>query len=191
MSYLPFGVDSTFYAPQPYPQQPLVFSAGGDRDRDPETLFAALAQIVQSRPDVEVVVQSRSELAPPPGVRKVPYLSHVELKDMYAKSSVVLIATQPNEHASGMTVSLESMATARPVVMTKTPGIDDYIVDGVTGSLVQAGDSRAMAAASLRLLSDTSGARDVGIKGRVRVEERFTSALMAAKLSSIMNGEVS
>lgn len=178
VSFFRFGVDADFFTARPPAPRPLVVSVGGDRDRDPATLFAALERVVAARPDVEVVVQTTSDLTPPPGVTTVPHLSHVELRDLYARASVVAIATRPNLHVSGMTVSLESMATARPVVLTGTPGAEDYVVDGETGLLVPPRTPEVLAARVLELLADPDAAAALGRRARAAVEELFTSEHM-------------
>jgi len=183
VSFFTFGVDAEFFTPRPPAARPLVVSVGGDRDRDPRTLFAALARVREVRPDVEAVVQSASDLAPPPGVTKVPRLSHRELRDLYARASVVAVATRPNLHVSGMTVGLESMATARPVVLTATPGADDYFEDGVTAALVPPSDPRALADRLLTLLDDPVTAADLGRRARAEVERRLTSAHMVEQMA--------
>ncbi len=111
---VPFGIDHEFFGAQPPAARPRIVSAGNDRDRDPATLYAALALVLAARPGVDVVVQSPSALPPPEGVRLVRRLPHTELRDLYATASVVVTATRPNLHASGMTVALEALATARP-----------------------------------------------------------------------------
>jgi glycosyltransferase involved in cell wall biosynthesis len=163
-----------------------VLSVGGDRDRDPATLFAALERVHAERPDVELVVQTASDLAPPAGVTTVPHVSHRELADLYARASVVAVATRDNLHASGMTVSLEAMATGRPVVMTRTPGIEDYVADGRTGLLAPVGDPGALAAHVLRLLADEHEARAFGAAGRAAVEQRLTTRHLAASLAEFV-----
>ncbi len=59
-------------------------SVGGDRDRDTATLYAALEHVHGARPDVELVVQTASELDPPAGVTTVAHLPHVALRELYA-----------------------------------------------------------------------------------------------------------
>ncbi len=110
--YLRFGVDTEFWGEQEFPERPMLFSAGGDRDRDPATLLRAIEIVRRTRPDVDVLVQSRTTLSPPDGVKIVPYLTHAQLRAAYGRASVVAIATRPNLHASGMTVSLEQCRLA-------------------------------------------------------------------------------
>jgi glycosyltransferase involved in cell wall biosynthesis len=183
VSFFTFGIDDVFFRPAPYPDRPLVMSVGVDRDRDPATLFAALAEVHRLRPDVEILVQTRSGAEPPPGVAKVPAMTHVELRDLYERASVVVVATRPNLHVSGMTVSLESMAMARPVVLTRTPGAEDYIEDGTTGLFASVGDPGSVADRILDLLAAPEEAKVLGARARAEVEARLTSAHMVRGLS--------
>ncbi|MDN3497566.1 glycosyltransferase, partial [Planococcus sp. APC 4015] len=186
--YVRFGIDPRFFAVRPSPTAPRVVSVGGDRDRDAQTLFAALAIVHAQRPDAELVVQTASDLTPPPGIRTIRHLPHTELRDLYASASVVAIATRENLHVSGMTVSLEAMATGRPVAITRTPGMDDYVADGETGLLSAPADPEALAANVLALLDDPARAEAMGAAGRRSVEERFTSELMSRAIFDIVTG---
>jgi glycosyltransferase involved in cell wall biosynthesis len=183
VDFVRFGIDHEFWSLQPYPETPLVFSVGGDRDRDTRTLFESLDLVASTRPDVEIVVQTSSSLAAPSSVTKLDHLTHGELRAMYARASVVSIATHYNLHASGMTVSLEAMATGRPVVMSDAPGIDDYVRDGDTGILTPIGDAPAMAKAIVGLLDDPAGAAAMGLRGRRAVETHHTTDQMASQIS--------
>lgn len=184
VSFFTFGVDADFFAAQPPADAPLVVSVGGDRDRDPATLFAALARVHEARPDVEIVVQSASDVPPPAGVTKIPRLSHVELRSLYARASVVAVATRPNLHMSGLTVSLESMATARPVVLTRTPGVEDYVDDGGNARLVPTGAPESLADRVVELLDDPAEARALGLRARAEIEARLTSAHLVDNMAA-------
>jgi glycosyltransferase involved in cell wall biosynthesis len=69
---------------------------------------------------------------------------------------------------------LEYMAAERPVVATAVGGASEAIVEGVTGYLVESGDDEAMANRILSLLKDPNRARSMGIRGRERVQEKFS-----------------
>ena len=186
VSFLPFGIDIDFYPAQVYPQDPLVLSAGGDRDRDTASLFEAFRLVKRAMPAARTVVQTGSNIPPPIGVEVVPRLAHAELRALYGMASVVAVATRPNIHASGMTVALEAMATARPVVITGTPGIEDYVQDGRTGRLVPPNDPERMAESILDILSSRVEAEKLGLNGRARVEREHTTELMAQRLAKII-----
>lgn len=186
--HLPFGVDTEFYAPSAYPEQPLVASIGGDRDRDPETLYAALELVLRARPDVRVVVGSKSPLPVPAGVERREFIPHDEVRRLFARASVVAIATRPNWHVSGMTVALEAGACARPVVTCATAGMDDYVVPGKTGELVPPQDPEATAAAILGLLDDRDRAARMGRAAREHVVAQHSTSVMCEALRAIALG---
>lgn len=186
VAFIPFGVDETFWRARPYPEVPLIVSVGGDRDRDAAVLYEALSLVRASLPRVEIVVQSASPVPPPPGVSRVEHFTHVELQALYARASVVAVATKPNLHASGLTVSLESMATGRPVVINDAPGLRDYVIDGETGWLTPMSDPRAMSERILAVLADPTEAAALGQRARTAVEERFTTKHLARGLTDFM-----
>ncbi len=72
----------------------------------------------------------------------------------------------------GLTVT-EAMWKARPVVASRVGGIQDQIVDGRDGLLIDPHDLDALAAATTRLLDDRALAEQLGTAARVRVQEYF------------------
>jgi trehalose synthase len=75
----------------------------------------------------------------------------------------------------GLTVA-EAMWKARPVVASRIGGIQDQIVDGETGLLLDdPHDLAAYGAAVTGLLADQAAAERMGQRGRERVRDRFLS----------------
>lgn len=70
-------------------------------------------------------------------------------------------------------VPLEAMACKVPVVVTKVGGLQNTVVDGVTGIHVPPKDPAALAEAMRRLLDDTDMVRTFGEAGRRRVEQGY------------------
>lgn len=178
VSFVRFGIDTDFYAPAPYPDRPLVVSAGGDRDRDIETLFAALELVHRAVPEADILVQSRTSAPPPSGVKVFTSLPHTKLRDLYRKMSVMVVATRPNLHVSGMTVALEAQATSRPCVITDSPGMQDYVDPGGHG-LAVGRTPAAIAEAVVALLRDPSRAEALGLLGLARVRTAHTQQSMS------------
>ncbi|HEY5820872.1 MAG TPA: glycosyltransferase family 4 protein [Propionibacteriaceae bacterium] len=187
--FLRFGVDPDFYFSRPYPSVPHVVSVGGDRDRDPKTLYAALEIVHAARPDAKITVQSKADLPAPAGVEKFERLPHVEVSELLGTASVVALATRANLHASGMTVGLEAQSVGRPVVVCDTPGMRDYFVDDVTGALVPVADPERMAAEIIALLDDPARAEQLGRAGREHVLAHHTTTTMGAELAEIAAGQ--
>jgi hypothetical protein len=187
VDYVRFGVDTDFYSYAPYPTTPMLLSVGGDRDRDAALLFGALEHVRRTMPHVSILVQTKSSLTPPAGVTVVSQLSHLQLRSAYENASVVLLATKPNLHVSGMTVSLEAMATGRPVVITETPGMSDYISHETTGLMVGRHTAEELGAAALSLLADHALAEAMGVSARRWVEDNFTVGHLARRLADVMS----
>jgi glycosyltransferase involved in cell wall biosynthesis len=186
LKYFSFGIDQEFFAPRPFPSRPMVLSVGNDRDRDPVTLLSALEEVHRLRPEADLVVQSTSSHTFPDGVRKLDRVPHAELRNLYARSSVVATATKPNLHMSGLTVSLEAMSMARPVVKTDTAGSDDYFGEGRGVVLVPPSDASALAKSIIELLDDPRRAERMGVEGRSTVEERFTTRHLAKSIAEFV-----
>ncbi len=83
-------------------------------------------------------------------------------------------------------VQLEAMACGRPVVNTQldsgVPFVSRHEESGLT---VPPEDPRALAAAINRLLADEAWRRELGARGRARVESEFTKEKMAASTLAI------
>ncbi len=81
--------------------------------------------------------------------------------------------------AEGTPVTLlEAMACRLPVVSTAVGGIPELIQDGVTGTLVPASDTAAMAAALARYAGDPGLAARHGFAARERIEAHNSVAAM-------------
>jgi sugar transferase (PEP-CTERM/EpsH1 system associated) len=73
---------------------------------------------------------------------------------------------------------LEAMATGLPVIATAVGGNPDLVQPGVTGSLVPAGDPKALAAAMAAVLSDDAQRQHMGRAARARAEREFSLEAM-------------
>jgi glycosyltransferase involved in cell wall biosynthesis len=88
--------------------------------------------------------------------------------------------------SEGLSIAiLEAMAAAKPVVTTAVGGNPELVLDGETGLLVESADSRRLAAALTRVLTDPPEARRLGENGQRRVMSRFTRAAMVRAYEAI------
>ena len=88
-------------------------------------------------------------------------------------------------HVSGMTVSLEAMSTGRPVVITQTSGMDDYVHDGI-GRLVKPSNHAALADNVLELLGSPDAAETLGKLAQENVQANHTSDAMARQITQFI-----
>jgi glycosyltransferase involved in cell wall biosynthesis len=80
-------------------------------------------------------------------------------------------------------VVLEAMAMAKPLVVTDSPAMRDYVTPDVEGVLVPPGDPAAVAAAIDDLLADDARRQRLGRAGREAVERRFNQEEMWAQIA--------
>jgi glycosyltransferase involved in cell wall biosynthesis len=83
------------------------------------------------------------------------------------------------------TVLLEAMAAGLPVVASDVGGIPEIVEPGETGVLVPAGDASRLAAAIQDLLSDRRRARDMGDRGRLVAEQKFSTEAWIDRLVAV------
>jgi phosphatidylinositol alpha-1,6-mannosyltransferase len=83
-------------------------------------------------------------------------------------------------------VYLEAMALGKPVIGGAHGGAPEVIRDGVTGYLVQHGDAVQLATCIETLLADPVHAREMGARGRKRVERDFRFNVFAKSLKKII-----
>jgi glycosyltransferase involved in cell wall biosynthesis len=98
-----------------------------------------------------------------------------DLGSLWSRASVFWA---PSLLGGGVCATLEAMAAGRPVVGTRVPGLNEIIVDSVTGYLVKPGDKAGLARQTRLLLDNPDLAAAMGEAGRRRVAEHFTAARM-------------
>lgn len=85
----------------------------------------------------------------------------------------VFVLMAPGSEGSCRAV-LEAMAVGKPVVATRTGALQDIVLDGETGLLIEPQAGMALAHAISRLLRASEQARRMGLLGRQRVEHAFS-----------------
>ena len=83
-------------------------------------------------------------------------------------------------------VLLEAMQHRLACISTREAGIPDIIEQGKTGLLVPRKDGRALADAVETLAADRELCRRMGLEGRKRYEERFTSEAFGKRLGQFL-----
>ncbi len=95
------------------------------------------------------------------------------------------VAVLPSyEEGLGLTL-IEAMFCGAPVVGTRSGGISDVIADGETGALVPPGDTKALAQALERVLTDPAYARRLARAGQAYVRRHYDPDASVNKTFSI------
>lgn len=115
-----------------------------------------------------------------------------ELLSYYNACDVFVMPSKtepPNVEGFGI-VFLEANACGKPVIGSYSGGIPSAVVEGETGLLVEEQNPEALAAAIEKLLADPALAKELGTKGRRRVEQTANWEASAAKLREYISREV-
>jgi trehalose synthase len=126
----------------------------------------------------EAVVGAWREL--PEGDRGRIHLASLPMVDIDENAAIVnalqrhaaIVAQKSLKEGFGLTVT-EAMWKARPVVASRIGGIQDQIVDGEHGLLVDPHDLAAFGGAVGRLLDDRGFAERLGANARARVTDKY------------------
>lgn len=95
--------------------------------------------------------------------------SPVELRDLYARSRMVVIPVLASDSDNGVTAVAEAMAMGRAVIATATEGRAEILREGVNCVLVKPGDPVALREAIVELWNDPDRCARLGAAGRESV----------------------
>ena len=105
--------------------------------------------------------------------------------ELYRRAKIVVVPSILNE--SFGIVALEAMAAGRPVIASRVGGLEDVVVNGETGILVEPGSEEQLAEAIELLLSDEPYRRRLGANARRVVEERYSWDVVLDRIVDVYN----
>lgn len=195
---VPLGVDTDLFAPPSAPRVPgrIVCVASADAPlKGVPVLLEAVAKLRTER-DVELVLVSKlapggatarliDDLAIGDVVRTVSGIDDDELAGLLASAE---IAAVPSLYEGFSLPAVEAMACGTPLVASRAGAIPEVVGDG--GILVPPGDAQQLAAALAQLFDDPQRRAALGRTARVRVEERFGWAAVAARTARIYEAAI-
>ncbi|MBI3782473.1 MAG: glycosyltransferase [Deltaproteobacteria bacterium] len=176
----PFALDPAQF---PYEQAAsageLIVSAGHHL-RDLDTFLAAATRLGSAVRTIDLF--SKGEPRVPPNVRFQGTVATSVFCEAVSRSrfTIVPLLEEPN-NAAGVTAVATSFIYGRPVVATATTATRDYVVEGVNGLLVPAGDAEALAEAIERLDTDASLLEQLAV-GAERAGAQLTTESWARAL---------
>jgi glycosyltransferase involved in cell wall biosynthesis len=95
-------------------------------------------------------------------------------------------------YAEGLPMAaLEAMSWGRAIIVSRVGDVEDLVVDGSSGLLVDSGDIEALASALRKVISNRSWAEDAGHLGFQLVSERFNEADVISSLCEVYMDVVS
>jgi len=205
---LPWGLDPNFETklmglsgvsvPPEFPKGRVILTVGrwlaAERYKGMDTLIKALPRLLLRWPEVQLAMVGEGDdkewlvdIARHSGVQKhVHFLSGLtygQLSACYAASEIFAL---PSRGEGFGFVYLEAMARGKPVIGGAHGGAPEVIRDGVTGYLVQHGETEQLATSIDTLLSNPELAKKMGAQGKERVEKEFRFSVFAKGFKKIL-----
>jgi len=196
VAHIDFHADTAFFKPLGSVEEstPTVGAAGLEW-RDYPTLIAA----AETMPDVEFRFGAASpwskhvdetQKRPLPSNVDTRRYGYDELRTLYARSFAVAVPLYDNDFQAGITSLLEAMAMGKAVVVTRTEGQTDVVIDGTTGLYVAPGDTQGWRTALARLRDDAALRARLGRNARAWVMANASLVLWADRVSGALRGIV-
>jgi glycosyltransferase involved in cell wall biosynthesis len=202
---LPWALDPDFDAhapvsclPAEFPQGRVILTVGRwlatERYKGMDTLIQAMPRLLLRWPDVQLVMIGSGDdrdwlvnLARDSGVqRHVHFLCNISYPELSASYAAADLFALPSRGEGFGFVYLEAMARGKPVIGGAHGGAPEVIRDGVTGYLVQHGDTEQLVTSIDALLSNPEHAREMGARGRENVEKEFRFNVFAKAFKKIL-----
>lgn len=105
--------------------------------------------------------------------------------ELYRRAKIVVVPSIFNE--SFGIVALEAMASGRPVIASRVGGLEDVVVNGETGILVEPGSEEQLAEAIETLLGDEGYRRRLGANARRLIEEKYSWDAIIDRIIDVYN----
>lgn len=171
---------------------PLVAAVGRlTAQKGFQFLIEAFARVLKSQPDARLVIAGDGELrsaleaqADALGISQaIRFLGwRNDVPSLMADMDVLAV---PSLWEGFGLVTLEAMASSKPIIAGRVSALPEIVVHGETGLLVPPGDSAALADALTLLLNDADRARKMGERGRARLDKEFTVDRMARQHTEV------
>ena len=149
-------------------------------DKGVNELISAFIQIAEKYNDVYLLIVGDTEEKDPVNNQTLIIIkSHSKIRNVgFQKEPERYLAAMnyfilPTYREGFGVVNIEASAMQLPVISTDVPGPQESIIDGKTGLLVPARKVKPLLKAMKRFLDDPRLARQLGIKGRQRVQQCF------------------
>ncbi|MFP4171377.1 MAG: glycosyltransferase family 4 protein [Candidatus Hydrogenedentota bacterium] len=168
---IPSGVNVSEYSPEPLPDAPsrnrkviLMTGRAYHPLKGVDVLVDAGHGLAQFRSDFEVWVTDDEDPVRQPWFKARGWRDPEATRRLYQEADIVVVPSVWEEPFGR--VAVEGMAACRPVVASRTGGLQHIVRHGETGYLFEPGSSAELALYLERMLDDPASCRRMGLQGR-------------------------
>ncbi len=132
----------------------------------------------------ELILVTQEPVTPTNGVTVIDDMGQGDprLWEILAKADIFAFPSSIDQAPNAV---IEAMAAGLPVIAVRTSGIQEMVVDGTTGMLIEPGDIAGLEAALDLLIDDRDRRRSLGAAGRHRFEHHYDARRATAALVDI------
>jgi glycosyltransferase involved in cell wall biosynthesis len=184
-------VDHHFFRPDNNRAGDYILAIGQEQ-RDYKILVDAIEGT-----DIQLVIVASSpwsqfnlEITERPNVSLVSNVPYPELRDLYNHAELIVLPLFENNYGAGLNTMLEAMAMAKPLIITKTSGIANYIKHAETGLFTSPGNSAEMRDIISRLMGDRKERKRLGSNARQDIEENMNIDIYVEKIVKIVGSYI-
>ncbi|HTP68119.1 MAG TPA: glycosyltransferase family 4 protein [Dongiaceae bacterium] len=184
--------------PKDFPRGRVILAVGrwlaAERYKGMDTLIQCMPRLLLRWPDAQLAIVGSGDdrdwlenIAKVSGVqRHVNFLTGLNYSELSACYGAAEIFALPSRGEGFGFVYLEAMARGKPVIGGAHGGAPEVIRDGATGYLVSHGDAVQLTTSLDTLLSNPEMARQMGERGRERVQKEFKFSVFAKNFKKIL-----
>lgn len=192
IGYLPWGVDANYFSPRGNESiDEKVILTVGQANRDYTTLAKAARAsgmklvIAHQGPWSFRTPESANVRLPPEkgGELIVGSFTAEQLFRLYQRASVVVTPLFPTVSGAGVTSLLQGFAMEKPSIVSRSPGLMEFVKHGENCLAVEPENSTQMADALTLFARDAALRASVARNGRRSVMERFNTRISGERLS--------
>lgn len=171
-------------------EKDYIFSGGGS-SRDYATLVraannVAASFIIVALKDPVTRKTSLEGITLPSNVTVLQSRPHDQFFKLIQESKIMIIPLKDIPHVGGQKVLLETFSTGKPVITTRTAGMEDYVEDGKTGILVSPNNPDELKIAINSLLKDDHLRKLIGSNARKAFETTYNPVEIGKRVSEII-----
>ncbi|MGN7399647.1 glycosyltransferase family 4 protein [Cytobacillus praedii] len=160
----------------------LIFSIGRIvKEKGFDTLIEAAFLMKDRFPDVYIIIAGKGPMladyrrrVKQLNLKNIFFVGFISEEIKIALYKICTLAVFPSRYEPFGIVALEAMQHGKPVIVSRTGGLQSIVEHGFTGLLMIPGDASSLIELASDLLENELEAERIGMNGKVMVEKKFS-----------------